>query len=98
MLTDDARGYKASRGALGGVEPNRPVTEGGIGAWQASLRAEFTDFDTAPAGELSTYAAGLSWWPTAATRVMLEAGSSTLDGALGDTDLDFMQVRLQLDW
>lgn len=98
MLTEDARGYKAGSGALGGVTPNRPVTEGGIGAWQASLRAEYTDFDTAPSGELSTYIAGLSWWPTGATRVMFEAGRSSLDGALGNSDVDFVQARLQFDW
>lgn len=99
MLTDDRRGYKTGSGTLGGVSPNRPVTEGGYGAWQAGARIELTDFDDATGGELNTYAANLSWWPTAATRVMLEAGRSESEGTAGINDeVDFLQLRLQLDW
>lgn len=99
MLTDDRRSYKTGSGTLGGVTPNRPVTEGGYGAWQAGARIELTDFDDATGGELNTYAANLSWWPTRATRVVFEAGRSESEGTAGINDeVEFLQARLQLDW
>lgn len=99
MLTDDRRGYKAGSGTLGGVTPSRPLTEGGFGAWQTGARVELTDFDDATGGELTTWAANLSWWPTKATRVVFEAGRSQTEGTAGfDDEVDFVQARLQLDW
>lgn len=98
MLSDDRRGYKAGSGTLGGVTPNRPVTEGGYGAWQAGARLERTDFDDAAGGALNTWAANLSWWPTDATRVMLEAGRSERNLPAGPgEEIDFVQARLQIE-
>lgn len=100
VLTGEQRGYKTGSGKLGGVEPANPMIGGnGFGALQATARLEYSDFDEAAGGELTTWTAGLSWWLNEQVRIMGEVGRADLEGSAGfDDEVDFVQARFQFDW
>lgn len=65
-LTGESRGYNAKNGSFGGIKPNQPLGEGGLGAFE--LVAQYTtvslDDGDVLGGELTTYGVGANWYPT----------------------------------
>lgn len=63
FLTDDTRVYE--RGEFGAVTPTRPVGQGGVGAWELTLRYSTLDLNDREVrgGELDLFNIGVNWFP-----------------------------------
>ncbi len=99
FLTGEHRSYKRSSGAFSRVKPINDFRdeEGGIGAWEATLRYSHLDLDDAGinVGELGTITAGLNWYLNPNTRVMCNYVVGDLDN-VGDTSA--LLMRFQIDF
>ena len=99
FLTGEQRAYRASSGAFRRTSPANPVSEGGNGAWEIAGRYDYLDTDSG--GSLTTYTAGLNWYPEAYVRFMLNAVVGDVEGTgarLGEGDFTGVQARVQIDW
>lgn len=63
FLTDDARVYE--RGEFGAVTPKNRVGQGGIGAWELTLRYSSLDLNDRDilGGEMDLFNVGVNWFP-----------------------------------
>lgn len=69
FLTGDHRLYDAASGLFEQVEPTRPVTEGGLGAFEIGARFDWLDLtDDGDAGAQVSATAIANWYPTARLR------------------------------
>ena len=105
LTKGDSRGYKA--GVFERVKPAKPIDAGGIGAVQVVLRYDRLDLADAAilGGTQDTFGVGLSWMPTAYTKVMANYGHINYgDAAIATTDgnrdynVDAFGVRAQIDF
>lgn len=99
FLTGEQRAYRASSGAFRRTSPANPVSAGGNGAWEIAGRYDYVDADSG--GALSTFTAGLNWYPEARVRFMVNAAIGRADGIgarLGEGDFSALQARAQIDW
>jgi len=99
FLTGEQRSYRASSGAFRRTSPANPVSEGGNGAWELAGRYDYLDTDSG--GALTTYTAGLNWYPEDYVRFMLNIVAGDVEGTgarLGEGDFTGIQARAQIDW
>ena len=99
FLTGEQRAYRASSGAFRRTSPANPVSAGGNGAWEVAGRYDYIDTDSG--GALTTFTAGLNWYPESHVRFMLNAVVGDVDGTgarLGEGDFSALQARAQIDW
>ncbi len=105
LTKGDSRGYKA--GVFDRTKPVNPIDAGGIGAVQVVLRYDRLDLTDAGilGGTQNTLGVGLSWMPTAYTKVMANYGHINYgDAAIATTDgnrdynVDAFGVRAQIDF
>jgi phosphate-selective porin OprO and OprP len=99
FLTGEVKKYKGKSGTFSRQKPNRPITKGGLGAWQILARVDRADFNdmSLTGGEADTYTFGLNWWPTAYTRVMLNYVNFELSGNQNDRG-NHIGLRVAVDW
>lgn len=98
-LTGEQRSYRASTGEFRRTGPARPVTEGGMGAFELAFRADRVD--AGADGTQTAIAFGLNWYPVETVRFMINAVHAEVDGAaarFGEGDMDAIQARFQVDW
>jgi phosphate-selective porin OprO/OprP len=104
-LTGETRGYKA--GAFDRTKVLRPVSDGGIGAFQVNLRYDYLDLidKGVVGGKQSGYEASLIWIPQDHVRFLLNYGHLRYQDAAvvpvgGDNDygINVLGARAQVDF
>jgi phosphate-selective porin OprO/OprP len=82
FLTGESRPYRLQTGLFDRLVPAHPIAAGGRGAWEVALRYSEADLDDGDirGGRLADITAGLNWYPTAATRWLLNAVRSRRAG------------------
>lgn len=98
-ITGEQRSYRASTGEFRRTGPARPITEGGMGAFELAFRADRVDAGLD--GTQTALALGLNWYPVETVRFMINAVHAEVDGAgarFGEGDMDALQARFQVDW
>ena len=99
FITGEQRAYRASTGEFRRTAPARPVTEGGMGAWELAFRAD--RFDAGADGTQTAIGLGLNWYPVETVRFMVNAIHAEADGAgarFGAGEMNAIQARFQVDW
>jgi phosphate-selective porin OprO/OprP len=97
VLTGETRRYDRRRGTFRRLVPERDVHVGGAGLWEAAVRYASLDLTDGAVvgGEMERVSVGLSWYPTAASRLALQYGWIHLDRA-GESETQVLQMRWQL--
>lgn len=107
VLTGEKWGYKNKKGTFKAIRPNKPLSEGGLGAWEIALRMDQANFSDASAdidgGEMTDYVLGLNWYMEDNLKLQLnyvyaeaeyDNPQSNMDDAT-DQDTNIIQARLQ---
>jgi len=96
-LTGEQRGYSTRWGIFRGIEPQRPLFDGGPGAIELALR--FSEADLRDAGvegdKGDTLAAGLNWYPTDNLRASINYLRINEHAPGSHAREDLWQARLQ---
>ncbi len=101
LITGEKPGFSARSGVWGTTRVARPVTDGGIGAWELAARFDRFDFsDAARGGEGDAWTLGVNWYLNNWSRLMLNYVHWTTDNRVGayqghDTG-DTVNVRAQV--
>ncbi|MBL7077144.1 MAG: porin [Kiritimatiellae bacterium] len=99
VLTGESRPYDAQSGTFGRLKPRRPAGQGGAGAWELAARYSSLDLDDGiRGGTEDNVTVGLNWYVNAYTRFMLNYVSASAERNGGETDVDIVQLRAQLDF
>ncbi|REJ85628.1 MAG: hypothetical protein DWQ36_25225 [Acidobacteria bacterium] len=96
-LTGEHRAWKPASAAIDRTRPLRPVSDGGIGAWELVARwaeADFRDVGDSSA-RIEATAVGVNWTPHSAFRVQLNWVRTDRD-ELGEVDA--LGLRFAVDW
>jgi len=95
FLTGERMAYRATRGTFTRPYPKRSVRAGGPGAMEIGFRYSRVDLSdgTVDGGVLSDWTAGLNWYPTYHTKLMLNAILATRRGS---SPVGIFQMRLQV--
>ncbi|TQV86235.1 hypothetical protein FKG94_01400 [Exilibacterium tricleocarpae] len=102
-LTGERRRYSVRNGVFGGIDPKRPVTDGGLGAWEIAARysrLNLRDADIDLDGDIDgedgeVTSLGLNWYPVRNARVMVNAlRISEIGGSSTDKE-NAVQIRAQ---
>ena len=82
VLTGESRGYDKATGTFKGVSPGSNfLKEGGLGAWEASLRWSTLDYSDLPAGkEIDSWTVGLNWYLNRNVRALFNYTHADLGG------------------
>lgn len=105
FITGETRGYKG--GTFDRTKVLRPVSDGGIGAFQVNLRYDHADLndDLIRGGKQAGYQASLIWIPQDYVRFMINYAHLRYDGSAiaaagGDRDygIDVVGARAQIDF
>lgn len=84
LITGEKPGFSARSGVWGTTRVSRPVTDGGIGAWELAARFDRYDFTDAPrGGEGDAWTLGLNWYLNDWSRLMLNYVRWTTDNQVG---------------
>ena len=72
VLTGESRSYDTSIGAFKGVSPGTKfLSDGGLGAWEATLRLSNLDYTDLNGGdEVESWTLGLNWYLNKNVRVL----------------------------
>jgi phosphate-selective porin OprO and OprP len=108
FLTGEHRNYDAERGVFERVEIDRPLQDGGPGAWELAARADYIDLNDegVKGGEQISYIGGVNWYANDYVRLMLDgavtqvfdAGNSAA-AVDGSSNLIYgAGLRAQVDW
>jgi phosphate-selective porin OprO/OprP len=99
VLTGESRPYDPQSGSFGRLRPQNPAGQGGSGAWEVAARYSTLDLDDGiQGGTEENVTVGLNWYVNAYTRFMLNYVSASAEKDGGETDVDIIQVRAQLDF
>lgn len=108
FLTGEQKGYKASTGVFDRPKVNKPVHDGGFGAWQIAARYDVTDLTDEGifGGEQENITLGVNWYLNRHSRIMAnytwsdisEAFLVAANGADGENQVDAFGLRFQVDW
>lgn len=101
-VTGENRSYNPSRGGVGRLTPNDPITDGGFGAVELAARYATIDLNDTGfnGGELDTINLAVNWYPTSNTRLDLNyvrSETSNTGPVPNDTTNAFI-VRAQYDF
>jgi len=84
LITGEKPGFSARSGVWGTTRVARPVTDGGIGAWELAARWDKYDFtDAARGGEGDSWTLGLNWYLNNWSRVMFNYVRWNTDNQVG---------------
>ncbi|MCR6664300.1 MAG: porin [Luteimonas sp.] len=84
LVTGEKPGFSARSGVWGTTRVARPVTEGGIGAWELAARYDKYDFtDAARGGEGDSWTLGVNWYLNNWSRIMLNIVQWTTENRVG---------------
>ena len=108
FLTGEHRNYDPERGVFDRVKVERPLQDGGLGAWELAARADYIDLNDegVKGGEQISYIGGVNWYVNDYVRFMLDGAVTQVFNA-GDTDAAVTGsqnliygggVRAQVDW
>jgi phosphate-selective porin OprO/OprP len=97
IITGETRGYNARGGFFKAVSPDRPVFEGGPGAWEAVIHVSWIDLDdgTFEGGKLWRVTPMVNWHLSDNVRFELGYGYAELDRFDRKGHTQFLQSRLQ---
>ncbi len=99
ILTGETRPYDPQSGTFGRLKPRRPAGQGGAGAWELAARYSTLDLDDGiRGGTEDNVTVGVNWYVNAYTRFMLNYVKASAENDEGETDVDIVQVRAQLDF
>ena len=108
FLTGEHRNYDPKRGVFDRVKVERPLQDGGAGAWEVGARADYIDLNDegVKGGEQISYIAGLNWYANNYVRFMLDgAVTQVFDAGGTDAAADGSSnliygggIRAQVDW
>jgi phosphate-selective porin OprO/OprP len=100
--------YNPESGVFDRVKVERPLQDGGLGAWQLAARADYIDLNNegVKGGEQISYIAGVNWYANDYVRFMLDGAVTQVfeaensDAAAdGNNNLIYgAGVRAQVDW
>ncbi len=92
FITGETRTYKG--GKFNRTKPTKPLSAGGVGAFEVAARFETLDARSAGDEKADAFTLGLNWYPESHLRV-----SVNYTDASGDKfEADGLQMRLQMDW
>jgi len=98
LITGETRAYNTAGGFFKGVSPNKPVFQGGPGAWEAVLRVSYIDLTDGAitGGKFWRITPMMNWHLSDNLRLEFTYGYGELDrfGLQGGTQ--FFQSRIQL--
>jgi phosphate-selective porin OprO and OprP len=108
FLTGEHRNYEPKRGVFDRVKVERPLQDGGLGAWELAARADYIDLNDegVKGGEQISYIGGVNWYANDYVRFMLDGAVTQVFNAR-DTDAAVTGsqnlvygggVRAQVDW
>lgn len=84
LITGEKPGFSSRSGVWGTTRVARPVTDGGIGAWELAARFDRFDFtDAARGGEGDAWTLGVNWYLNNWSRLMLNYVRWTTDNRVG---------------
>lgn len=85
FITGEDRVYNPSLGGFGRPKVNNPLHKGGMGAWQVSLRYDFSDLNdkTIFGGNQKMWIGGLNWYLNRHTRLMVNYSYAKVKDAFG---------------
>ena len=84
LITGEKPGFSARSGVWGTTRVARPVTDGGIGAWELATRWDKYDFtDAARGGEGDSWTLGVNWYLNNWSRVMFNVVRWTTENQVG---------------
>lgn len=84
LITGERPGFSSRSGVWGTTRVARPVTDGGIGAWELAARYDKFDFtDAARGGEGDAWTLGVNWYLNNWSRVMLNYVRWSTDNQVG---------------
>jgi phosphate-selective porin OprO and OprP len=108
FLTGEHRPYDPKTGVFDRVKVERPLQDGGLGAWQLAARADYIDLNDegVKGGEQVSYIAGVNWYPNDYVRFLFDgAVTQVFDAENSDAAADGSSnlifgggVRAQVDW
>jgi len=101
FITGESRAYHANKGSFGRTKVLRPVSEGGIGAWQVAARYDVIDLTHETFGEKQdTYLVGVNWYLNNYARIMANYSHSDVKDSAGvkNNKIDAFGARFQVDW
>ena len=86
VLTGESRSYDKGTGAFKGISPSsRFLEEGGLGAWETTLRWSNLDYgELTGGGEVDTWTIGLNWYLNKNIRALFNYSNVELDGDSAD--------------
>ena len=93
VLTGESRIYDKATGAFKGISPESSFLDnGGLGAWEATLRWSNLDYsDLADSQEIDTWTLGLNWYLNKNVRALFNYSNADLDG----DSVDVFATRFQ---
>jgi phosphate-selective porin OprO/OprP len=108
FLTGEHRPYDPKTGVFDRVKVERPLQDGGLGAWELAARADYIDLNNkgVKGGEQTSYIGGVNWYVNDYVRFMFDGAVTQVfdaensDAAAdGDNNLIYGGgVRAQVDW
>ena len=102
FLTDDSRPYSLGGGSFGKVSPSKPLSNGGLGAWE--LGFSYHDIDLSDGGidggTQTMFGIALNWYPVTNFRFQINYNAVTdHDGAnFPGAEPSVLQARGQVYW
>jgi len=86
FVTGEKRNYSPDFGGFGRPTVNNPIHKGGMGAWQLSLRYDYTDLSDQDifGGKQTMAIGGINWYLNRHTRLMVNVSTAWVKGAFGD--------------
>jgi phosphate-selective porin OprO/OprP len=110
FVTGEDRNYSPDTGGFGRPKVNNPIHKGGTGAWQLSLKVDYSDLSDEAifGGKQTLYVAGVNWHLNRHTRLMLNISKAKVTGAYGanptlvaidgKNTIDIVGLRAQVDF
>ena len=96
-LTGERRGYSTRRGVFGGLSPDRPLFDGGMGTLEIAVRYSQADLRDAgiPGDTGDAITAGVNWYPTGNLRASINYVRIAERELDRNSQEDVWQARLQ---
>jgi phosphate-selective porin OprO/OprP len=100
LITGETRAYNTVGGYFKDIVPNRPVFNGGPGAWEAVLRYSYSDLDSknVHGGTFGRITPMVNWYLSENVRFAVAYGYGHLDRFNLKGNTQFFQTRLQLQF
>lgn len=106
FFTGESRPYKQSSGNFDRIKPNRPMSEGGLGALYLNVGLDYVDLNDRSAGiiggQQTNYVTSLIWSPEDYAKFIIQYGYADIDDViLNGIDVGGVNtfgMRAQIDW